>query len=300
MKILITDGMSPEGIDLLKQSGHEVVEQFIPQEELPEKIKGYDAIIVRSATKVPREVIEASNLKAIGRAGVGTDNIDKVAAKEHNIPVLNTPAASSISVAELALGHIFALSRFIHVGKEKMKGNGWPKKEFSKGTELTGKTIGIMGIGNIGTELAKRAKGLGMNVIATDIEKTSHEYAEIVEEEKLYKDSDIISVHVPAKKDGSAYISGAELGNMKDGVMIVNCARGGCIDEAELLNALNSGKVRGAGIDVFETEPISESQKDLVEHPNTSVSPHIGGSTVEAQDRVGIEIAERIIESLKN
>jgi D-3-phosphoglycerate dehydrogenase len=300
MKILVTDGMSPEGLQILKDAGHEVTEQFYSPEELPEKIKGFDAIIVRSATKVPKEVIDASDLKAIGRAGVGTDNIDKVAAKDKGIPVLNTPAASSISVAELALAHMFATSRYTHVSKNGMKGNGWPKKDYSKGIELTGKTLGILGLGNIGEELAKRAKALGMKVIATDLEKTNHEHAEIVDEPKLFSSADFISLHVPAKKDGTAYIGKSEIAQLKDGVTLINCARGGCVDEDALLEALNSGKVRAAGIDVFENEPITDKQKELIEHPMVSVSPHIGGSTIEAQDRVGIEIAERINEALKN
>lgn len=299
MKILVTDGMSAEGIKVLKDAGHEVTEQFFPQEELSQKIKGYDAIIVRSATKVPKEVIDASDLKAIGRAGVGTDNIDKKAAADKGIPVLNTPAASSISVAELSLGHMFALSRYIHVGKDEMQNAGWPKKKYSKGIELTGKKLGILGLGNIGQELAKRAKGLGMEVLATDLELNEHENAKIVDEQTLFAESDFLSLHVPAKKDGTAYITSTEINKMKDGVILINCARGGCVDENDLLQALNSGKVRGAGIDVYQNEPITENQKSLIEHENTSVSPHIGGSTVEAQERVGIEIAERINNALK-
>jgi len=298
MKVLVTDGMSAEGIQVLKSAGHEVVEESINQNELSEKIKGYDAIIVRSATKVTKEVIDASDLRAIGRAGVGTDNIDKDAAKAKGIPVLNTPAASSISVAELAIGHMFATSRFLHVGKKGMSDNGWPKKQYSKGIELTGKTLGIVGLGNIGVELAKRAKGLGMRVIASDPAKNEDPYADIVTEDELFKIADFISFHVPAKKDGSAYISENEIDQMKDGVVLINCARGGCIDERALLLALNSGKVRAAGIDVFENEPITDNQSKLVDHPNVSVSPHIGGSTLEAQTRVGIEIADKINQTL--
>lgn len=301
MKILVSDGIEAIGAEILKNAGFEVVEKKYSPEELIQNIKYYDAIIVRSATKVTKEVIDAGvNLKAIARGGVGLDNIDLNYAKEKGIPVLNTPGASSISVAELAIAHMFALARFINVSKMEMMEGKWPKKEYSHGFELTGKTLGLIGLGNIGKETAKRALGLFMKVIAYDPYVTSTDLnVQLVSKEELLKQSDIISLHIPFNKTEGASIAKNEFEMMKDGVIIINCARGGVVDENDLLEALNSGKVKAAGIDVFVNEPTTEAQMNLIKHPKVSVTPHIGASTDEAQERVGQEIAEKVVEVLK-
>lgn len=301
MKILITDGMSKEGIDILANAGFEVTNQKFTPEELLQVIPNYDAILVRSATKVTKDVIDAGvNLKAIARGGVGLDNIDTAYAKEKGIPVLNTPGASSISVAEMALAHLFSLSRFVYRSTYEMQQGKWPKKEYSEGFELTGKTVGVLGLGNIGREFAKRAIGLCTNVIAHDPYITSTELSlKLVSKDELLANSDIISLHMPKIKGEGPAIGAPEFAKMKDGVVIINAARGGVVSEKDLLDALNSKKVKFAGLDVFENEPPTEAQKELMNHPNVSLSPHIGGSTPEAQTRVGIEIAEKIVETLK-
>ncbi len=301
MKILITDGISADGAAMLRNAGHEVVEQKLTPEELLQHIPAYDALLVRSASKVPAAVIDAGvNLKVIGRGGVGLDNIDVAYAKSKDIKVLNTPGASSVSVAELAIAHMFACCRFLAQSNVLMRSGAWPKKEFSKGIELTGKTLGLFGLGNIGRETAKRALGLGMKVIAYDPFVTSTDLdVTLVGKDELLPQVDFISLHIPLDKQAGAAIGAAEFGKMKNGVVIVNCARGGVVDESALLDALNSGKVRAAGIDVFVNEPVTEAQSALINHPNVSVTPHIGASTVEGQDRVGAEIAERVIEAFK-
>lgn len=301
MKILVSDGIEAIGAEILKNAGFEVVEKKYSPEELIQNIKDYDAIIVRSATKVTKEVIDAGvNLKAIARGGVGLDNIDVSYAKEKGIPVLNTPGASSISVAELAIAHMFALARFINLSKMEMMDGKWPKKEYSHGFELTGKTLGLIGLGNIGKETAKRALGLFMKVIAYDPYVTSTDLdVQLVSKEELLKQSDIISLHIPFNKSEGASITKNEFELMKDGVIIINCARGGVVDENDLFEALNSGKVKAAGIDVFVNEPTTEAQMNLIKHPRVSVTPHIGASTDEAQERVGKEIAEKVVEVLK-
>lgn len=301
MKILVSDGIEAIGAEILKNAGFEVIEKKYSPEELVQNIKDYNAIIVRSATKVTKEVIDAGvNLKVIARGGVGLDNIDVNYAKEKGIPVLNTPGASSISVAELAIAHMFALARFINVSKMEMMEGKWPKKEYSHGFELTGKTLGLIGLGNIGKETAKRAIGLFMKVIAYDPYVTSTDLnVQLVSKEELLKQSDIISLHIPFNKSEGASITKNEFEMMKDGVIIINCARGGVVDENDLLEALNSGKVKAAGIDVFVNEPTTEAQMNLIKHPRVSVTPHIGASTDEAQERVGQEIAEKVVEVLK-
>jgi D-3-phosphoglycerate dehydrogenase len=287
MKILITDGISPEGAKILLDAGHDVDQVKYTPEELLANISKYDCIIVRSATKVTKEVLEAGkNLKVVARGGVGLDNIDVEVAKAKGLVVLNTPGASAISVAELAIAHMFALSR------------KWPKKEYSKGIELHGKTLGVMGFGNIGKETARRALGLGMNVLAFDPPFTMMDFVvRITTREKLLQESDFITLHIPADKKGGPAIGKKEFDMMKRGVILVNCARGGVVDETALLEALESGKVAGAALDVFINEPPTEAQKALINHPRVSVSPHIGGSTVEGQERVGIEIAQRIVKA---
>ncbi len=301
MKILVSDGIEKIGSDLMKAAGFEVVEQKLTPEELLEQIENYSAIMVRSATKVTKEVIDrGKNLKCIARGGVGLDNIDTAYAKEKGIPVINTPGASSISVAELAIAHMFSVSRFLNLSNTEMRQGKWPKKEYAKGIELTGKTLGLLGFGNIGREVAKRAIGLGMNVIAFDPFVTSTDMkVKLVSKDELIKSSDFISLHMPLIKAEGPAVGDKEIAMMKDGVIIINCARGGVVSEKALLAGLNSGKVKYAGIDVYENEPATEAQTELINHPRVSVTPHIGASTVEAQDRVGEEIANKVIDCLK-
>lgn len=301
MKVLVADGIEKIGEDILRNAGLEVSLEKLTPGELLSRIVEFDAIIVRSATKVTREVIDAgTNLKAIARGGVGLDNIDCVYAKEKGIPVLNTPGASSISVAELAIAHMFAVSRFLNLSNTEMRQGKWPKKEYAKGVELTGKTLGLLGIGNIGRETAKRAIGLGMKVIAFDpfIKETDMDVKLVAKDEVLAK-SDYISLHMPLIKGEGPALGAAEFAKMKKGVIVVNCARGGVVNEKALLDALNQGIVSAAACDVWENEPVTEAQKDLINHPRVSVTPHIGASTNEAQDRVGEEIANKVVKVLK-
>lgn len=300
MRILANDGLSQEGIDVIKNAGIELDTHHIPQEELFEKLKNYDAIIVRSATTVRKDLIDAANLKVIGRAGVGMDNIDVDYARSKGIAVVNTPGASSISVAELVFAHLFSLCRFTHRSTNAMENGEWPKKQYT-GIELTGKTIGLIGYGNIAKEVAKRALGLGMKVQVFNRSAVNPGEGITVAQEldTLLSTSDFVSLHIPLDKGKGATIGETELAKMKDGAILINCARGGTVDEGALINALNSGKIAGAGIDVWTNEPCTDAQKELICHPNVSATPHIGGSTNEAQDRVGIEIAESVVAELK-
>lgn len=300
MKVLVSDGIDPVGEKVLREAGLEVNIQKMTPEDLLANIHEYDAIMVRSATKVTKEVIEkGTNLKVIARGGVGLDNIDVPYAKEKGIPVLNTPGASSISVAELAIGHMFAVSRFLNLSNTEMRQGKWPKKEYAKGIELTGKTLGLLGFGNIGKEVAKRALGLTMDVIAFDpyVNQTDMN-VKLVTKDELLKTSDIISLHMPFIKSEGPTLTAKEFDMMRNGVVIINCARGGVVSEKDLLTALNSGKVAYAGIDVFENEPPTEAQSELINHPKVSVTPHIGASTVEAQIRVSEEIATKVVQQL--
>jgi D-3-phosphoglycerate dehydrogenase len=300
MKILITDGISADGAKILTDAGLHVDNVKLTPEELLARIGEYDAIIVRSATKVTKEVIAAGkNLKVVARGGVGLDNIDAVAAAAANITVLNTPGASAISVAEMALAHMLAVSRFLHLSTMEMRQGKWPKKEFGNGIELYNKTLGIVGLGNIGKEVARRALGFGMRVLAYDPPFSPMDFiVEITTLEKLLTRSDFITLHLPFDKKAGAMIGKKEFEMMKPGVVIVNCARGGIIDQKALLEALESGKVAGAALDVFEHEPPTEDERALINHPRVSVSPHIGGSTKEAQERVGAEIALKVVKTL--
>jgi D-3-phosphoglycerate dehydrogenase / 2-oxoglutarate reductase len=299
MKILVSDGITAEGAKILADAGHQVDKLKLTPEELLKKIGEYDCIIVRSATKVTKEVIETGkNLKVIARGGVGLDNIDVPFAESKGIKVLNTPLASSISVAELALAHMLAVSRFLHVSTKEMREGKWPKKEFGEGIELYNKKLGILGLGNIGKEVARRGMAFGMHVLAYDPPFTPMDFfVEITTKEKVLANADFVTLHLPFDKKAGPVIGAKEFSMMKNGVVIVNCARGGVVDEAALLDALNSGKVAGAGLDVFMNEPPTDVQKALINHPRVSVSPHIGGSTVEAQERVGAEIAQKVVKA---
>jgi len=299
-KILVTDGMDRGAIQTLKDMGHEVTEQFFEPEELKEQIKGFNVVIVRSATKVRKEIIdsavETGNLKLIIRGGVGVDNIDVDYAESQGIKVRNTPKASSSAVAELALGHMFSLARFIGIANVTMREGKWNKKQY-KGIELSGKTLGLIGFGRIGRELAKKAKALEMKVIYNDIlgpAKDCPEYS-FVSLDELLANSDFISLHVPGNKDKSPVIGKPEFSKMKDGVYLINCARGSVIDEVALLEALNSGKLAGAGIDVYPEEP--PQNLELISHERVSVTPHIGAATKEAQKRIGAEVVSIIKEN---
>lgn len=300
LKILATDGLDKSAVKELEALGHEVHEQFYEPEELKEALKNYDVVVVRSATKVREPIIDAAaeggRLKLIIRAGVGVDNIDVKYAEEKGIKVRNTPNSSSASVAELVLGHMLSLARFVGISNVTMRNGEWNKKKY-KGIELAGKTLGLVGFGRISLELAKKASALGMNIIYTNRSGPKDDYPQYtyMELDELLKKADFVSIHTPAMKDGKALIDAEKIALMKDGAYLINCARGGVVDEAALLDALNSGKISGAGIDVFEVEPAKNN--DLLNHPNVSVTPHIGGSTGEAQMRIGEEVVE-VIKSL--
>jgi D-3-phosphoglycerate dehydrogenase len=299
-KILITDGMDKNAVAQLKQLGHEVTEQFYPEPDLIKEIGKYHCVVVRSATKVTKPVIDAAaNMKLIIRGGVGVDNIEVAHAKSKGIEVRNTPGASSASVAELAMAMMFAIAREVSAADRTMKEGKWEKKAFSKGMEVGGKVLGLIGLGRIGSSLAEKARGLGMYVMAYDKfpsavrDKTIplHSKAEVIEK------ADFISLHIPFDKATGPEITAADFEKMKKGVVIINCARGGVVDEDALLANLNSGKVRGAGIDVWVGEP--SPRADLASHPKVVAIPHVGAATVEAQERVGGEVVDIIRESLK-
>ena len=298
MRILVTDGMDKTAMAELKAQGHEVVEQFYESEELGKALRDFDVVVDRSKTKVRAPHIDeakGSNLKLISRGGVGVDNIDVKYAEENGIMVRNTPNASSQSVAECALAHMFACARFISIAGAAMRNDIWDKKAYSKGIELQGKTLGIIGFGRIGAHLGVMAKAIGMNVVATRSSRTSgtDEATGIpyVTLDELLEKSDFISLHAPALP-GGPLVNADTIAKMKDGVCIINTSRGGNVDEKALLEALNSGKVRAAGLDVWAEEP--SKNHDLYSHPMVSCTPHIGAQTVEAQKRIGAEIVEII------
>lgn len=297
MKVLANDGLEISAINEIKKNGISIETNHLDKEALIENIKDYDVLVVRSATKVTSEVLEAGakgNLKLVIRAGVGIDNIDLDYAEKVGIKVINTPNASSDSVAELALGHMFSVARHIAVANYTMRNGQWNKKQY-KGSEIAGKTLGIIGMGRIGKALAGKAEALGMKIIYTDaLGKQDNLAYEFMDLDNLLKVSDYVSLHVPYNKDKGALISDREISMMKDGAVIINCARGKVVDEEALLKALNSGKLAGAGIDVFEQEP-SENMA-LINHERVSVTPHIGASTKEAQERIGKEVAAIVID----
>ncbi|MGB7842176.1 MAG: D-2-hydroxyacid dehydrogenase [Salinimicrobium sp.] len=316
MKVLANDGISPSGKKALENAGFEVITTKVAQEQLKSYLNEnkIDAILVRSATKVRKDLIdECPNLKVIGRGGVGMDNIDVEYARKKGLHVFNTPAASSSSVAELVFAHLFGGVRYLHDANRNMPLEGDShfkelKKNYAGGRELRGKTIGIIGFGRIGREVAKIALGIGMKVIASDreegeteitLEFYNHQEIKIPIKtepvEKLIKHSDFITLHIPAQKE--PVIGREEIKNMKDGVGIINAARGGIIDEVALVEALESGKVAFAGLDTFEQEP-SPAIKVLM-NGKVSLSPHIGAATNEAQDRIGLELAEQVIKALQ-
>ncbi len=298
-KVLASDPLAKSAVVTMRDAGLTVDEKTdLSVERLKAEIANYDAIVVRSATKLRAEIIDAAtNLKLIVRAGVGLDNIDVDYAKAKGIAVRNTPAASSNSVAELALGHMISLARYIARGTVSVKGGKWEKKAL-KGIEIDGKTLGIVGIGRIGQSLAKKATALGMKVIAYDkfVEVSPlPEVVKMVPFDDLLAKSDFISLHIPFDPKVGATIGKSEIAKMKDGVRLLNCARGGVIDEDALAAALADGKVGGAALDVFAVEPPA-ADNPLLFQENVSFTPHIGASTVEAQARVGAEAAATVIE----
>lgn len=312
MKILANDGISALGKSLLEAAGFTVITEKVAQEELATAVneQGIDMILVRSATTVRKEVIDACpGIKLIGRGGVGMDNIDVAYAREKGIQVINTPASSSQSVAELVMGHLFSLSRFLNDSYKHMETGDFStlKKNYAKGVELRGKTLGIIGFGRIGQSVASYAIGCGMNVIAVDKKidpifvsiplgnglKAEARITPHTSLSEVLGEMDYISIHVPKQADGSAVIASEQFAHMKKGVRLVNAARGGVINEDDLLAALNSAHVAGCALDVFENEP--NPRKDLLSHPKIACTPHIGAATVEAQDRIGEELASLII-----
>ncbi|MDR0519250.1 MAG: D-2-hydroxyacid dehydrogenase [Clostridiales Family XIII bacterium] len=298
IRILATDGIDKAAAEKLRGLGCELTEQFFEPDELAAQLKEYDAVVVRSATKVRQPVIdaaaEAGRLKLIIRGGVGVDNIDVAYAEGKGIAVRNTPNASSAAVAELAIAHLFTLARHLHESNVTMRDGKWEKKAY-KGVELAGKTLGLIGFGRIGKSTADKARALGMDVVYCDIlgPSPSGEGCRYVEQDELLAVSDFISLHVP--KSDAPIITSAEIAKMKDGVYIVNCARGGLIDDGDLISALDSGKVAGAGLDVFAEEPPKDER--ICSHPHISLTPHIGASTSEAQERIGGEIVAIIAEA---
>jgi D-3-phosphoglycerate dehydrogenase len=310
-KLLANDGIDPTGKAILEKAGFTVDTQTVPQEQLADALQNYDALTVRSATKVRKELLDACpNLKLIGRGGVGMDNIDVEYARSKGIAVVNTPAASSLSVAELVFAHLFTGVRFLQDANRAMPSKGASqfnelKKAYAKGIELRGKTIGIIGFGRIGKETAKIALGLGMDVLAYDFSPIPESLPIVfsggiavnlpvkgVDLDTLIAESDFISLHVPFSD--KPILGAAEFAKMKNGAALVNCSRGGTVDETALLDALNFGKLAFAGLDVFDNEPTP--RQDLLSHPKISLSPHIGASTNEAQERIGTELAQLIIE----
>ncbi|MBE6053116.1 MAG: 3-phosphoglycerate dehydrogenase [Clostridium sartagoforme] len=296
-RVLISDGLQEKALKKLINLGFEVIDKHYKKEELGEALKEYDVLVIRSATKVTREVIEATKggrLKLIIRAGVGIDNIDVEAAKEYDITVKNTPNSSSDSVAELALAHMFAVARFVGTSNYTMRNGEWNKKKY-EGVELSGKTLGIVGMGRIGKSLANKATALGMKVVYNDafgkVDNLEYKFLDLKD---LLAVSDFISLHVPYDKSAGPLIGKEELALMKDGAYLINCARGKVVEEDALLQALDSGKIAGAGIDVFEVEP--NTNENLVNHPRVSCTPHIGASTMEAQERIGDEVVSIIKE----
>ena len=302
IRVLVTDGMEKSAIKELKSKGFEVVEKFYEPEVLAEELKEFDVVVVRSATKVRQPIIdkaaEAGRLKLIIRGGVGVDNIDVAYARGKGIKVANTPNASSASVAELALAHMFAVSRFINISNVSMRQGKWDKKKY-EGVEISGKTLGLVGFGRISKELAKKASALGMTVIYTNLSGKAKGYDEYeyCKLNDLLKKSDYVSLHTPFNKEQGATIGKDQLAIMKDGAFLINCARGGVVDEVALVEALDNGKLAGAGVDVFVDEPTKN--ETLVNHPKVSVTPHIGGSTKEAQTRIGTEIISIIYDFFK-
>jgi D-3-phosphoglycerate dehydrogenase / 2-oxoglutarate reductase len=302
LKVLITDGLDSNGIELMKKSAEVVEKPGISAEDLLKEVGEYDALIVRGRTKVTPAVFDAGvKLKVVGRAGIGVDNIDLQAAKSHNVIVVNSPLATTTTVAELTLGLMLSAVREIARADASLKAGKWLKKEF-EGAELSGKTLGVLGFGRIGAAVTKRAAAFDMKILAYDplipaveIEKRGGKPASM---DEVLKNADMITMHLPLTAETKSMLNAAAFAKMKQGVYIICAARGGVIDEAALLEALKSGKVAGAALDVFMAEP--PGLTDLVAHPKLICTPHIGAQTVEAQSRAANDIAEEILAVLKD
>ena len=301
-RILISDGMDKSALEKLKQLGFNAVDMHFEPEDLKEELKDFDAVVVRSATKLSKDILRSSvekgRLKLIIRAGVGIDNIDVAFANEKGITVRNTPLASSGAVAELALGHMLAIARYLHISNVTMRKGEWNKKQY-KGVELYGKTLGVIGFGRIGMQTAKLASCLGMKILYYQRKGKRAGCPEFIfaEKDELLRQSDFITLHTPYDEEQGAVLKAEDFELMKQGVYIVNTSRGKVIDEQALLDALDSGKVAAAGLDVFQNEPGVD--KRILEHDRISVSPHIAGLTKEAQQRIGQETVDIINEFFK-
>lgn len=300
-KIIVTDKLADEGMKVLNESGYEIKDaSSMAKDELPGIIGEYDAIVIRSATKVKGELLEkATNLKVIGRAGVGLDNVDRETAKKKNIVVRNTPAATSVSVAEMAFTFMLGMTRDIVTGTVALRKGEWPKKQL-KSTELMGKTLGIIGFGKIGRQFAKRAVAFGMDVIASihvNVPDPEPGVTFTKDFNEVYAKADYLSFHTPLTEESKHMVSTEAFNKMKKGVYIIDCGRGGVIDLDALYEAAKEGKVAKAGLDVYEKEPPGKHK--IFELPNIFGTPHIGAQTAEGQIRAGVEVAEVVIEELK-
>jgi D-3-phosphoglycerate dehydrogenase len=300
--ILISDGLDTRGQAILRGFADVEYRDSTTAEDLLRVIADYDALIVRGQTRVTAQVLDAAHrLKVVGRAGVGVDNIDLEAAKQHNVTVVNAPASTTVAVAELAFGLLLSVARDMPRADASMKEGQWLKKQF-EGVELNGKTLGIIGFGRIGMDVSRRANAFGMNVIIYDPNATEHELdhgnAEPVSLQDLFAWSDFISLHLPLNVQTRDLLGPMAFAQMKDGVRIISTARGGIIDEAALLAGLNSGKVAAAGLDVFEKEP--PGLTELVSHPRVIATPHIGAQTAEAQSRAAEDIASEVLAALQS
>ncbi len=302
IKILANDKIDDQSVKALRDMDIEVTEEHYDPEELKVKIKNYDGVIVRSATKITKEVLESAlvsgKLKLVIRAGVGIDNIDKAYAEENGITVHNTPDASTNAVGEMAIGHMLTLARHLHQSNVTMRNGKWLKKQYT-GIELEGKTLGIIGFGRMGRATAKKAYDLGMKITYTKRSGAveGYENYQYLSTEDLLKTADFISIHAPYNPKVGAILDQKAFDMMKDGVYIINCARGGVLSEDALLKALDSGKVAAAALDVFEDEPLEK--EEIYNHEKISLSPHIGAATVEAQEKIGEEIVKIVKEYFK-
>lgn len=301
-KILISDPITPAGIELFKQAGFEVeVKTDHTKEELIAKIKNYDALIVRSQTKVTGDIIQAAdNLKVIGRAGVGVDNVDVETATKKGIIVLNAPDGNTISTTELTIAMLLSLARHIPQAHHSLKSGAWDRKSFT-GVEVSGKILGIVGMGRIGTEVAKRMSVMNMNILAFDpfltATKAQSLGVTLVDLDRIITESDFITVHTPLTPETKGLFGAKEFARMKKGVRLINCARGGIYDETALAEAIKNGQVAGAAIDVYPVEPPTD--RTLIDLPQTVVTPHLGASTTEAQENVAVDVAIEVIKILK-
>jgi D-3-phosphoglycerate dehydrogenase / 2-oxoglutarate reductase len=303
IKVLVADDMSNAAVEIMTKAGLAVdVNTGLPPAQLAEIVGNYQGLAVRSATKVTADILaKATNLKIVGRAGVGVDNIDVKAATERTVQVINTPSGNAIAAGELAIGFMFALARKIPAATASMKKGEWEKKKFS-GVEITGKTLGVVGFGNIGRQVAERAVGLKMKVLAYDPllapGAPSPAGVEVVGFDDLVAKSDFITLHLPLTAETKNLFGTATLAKMKKGSYLINAARGGVVDETALYEALKSGHLGGAALDVFEKEPCGPLP--LFELDNVVASPHLGASTKEAQSKVAIELAEVFVDFFKN